>query len=172
MPSNHNHKSTEIYHKAISYPPQIQNNKPIHYPHKPIEANYPTQIWLKKKDSASLGAIPLRSENETHHQTPIYEWIPPPNSDLCHHRNPPPNSNLSHWNTHQTSIQPLKPTTKLQSSHQPLPIQPSNNHGTHYRSTQTLICAITKTPPQMPITTNPHPPPRRSINSDLHHSDP
>ncbi|KAF3965507.1 hypothetical protein CMV_010320 [Castanea mollissima] len=28
---------------------------------------------------------------------------------------------------------PIKPTTKLQSSHQPLPIQPPNNHVTHHR---------------------------------------
>ena len=40
------------------------------------------------------------------------------------------------------------------------------------RPTQTLICAITKTPPQTPITTNPHPQPCRPINSDLHHTDP
>ena len=66
----------------------------------------------------------------------------------------------------------LKPTTKLQSNHQPLPIQPPNNHATHHRPTQTLICAITKTPPQTLITTNPHPPPCRSTNSDLHHADP
>ena len=44
LPSDHNHKSTGICHKTINYPPQIQNNKPIHYPHKPIGANYPTQI--------------------------------------------------------------------------------------------------------------------------------
>ena len=42
LPSNHNHKSIGICHKTINYPPQIQNNKPIHYPHKPIGANYPT----------------------------------------------------------------------------------------------------------------------------------
>ena len=74
--------------------------------------------------------------------------------------------------TTKLQSQPLKPTTKLQSNHQPLPIQPPNNHVTHHQPTQTLICAITKTPPQMPITTNPHPPPRRSTNSGLHHVDP
>ena len=36
--------STGICHKTINYPPQIQNNKPIHYLHNPIGANYPTQI--------------------------------------------------------------------------------------------------------------------------------
>ena len=93
----------------------------------------------------------LQSVNESHHQTLICAITE------------------TH---HQTSIQPLKPTTKLQSNHQPLPIQPPNNHVTHHRLTQTLNCAITKTPPQTPITTNPHPPPRWSINLDLHHADP
>ena len=90
----------------------------------------------------------LQSVNESHHQTPICAIIE---------------------TYHQTSIQPMKPTTKLQSSHQPLPIQPPNNHATHHRLTQTLICAITKTPPQMPITTNPHPPPCRSPQTHALH---
>ena len=82
--------------------------------------------------------------NESHHQTPTCAITE------THHQTP-----ISATETHhQTSIQPL------------------SNHATHHRSTQTLICAITKTPPLTPITTNPPLPPRRSTNSDLHHADP
>ena len=103
---------------------------------------HPNLIKKKKKNSASPDAIPLRFENETHHQTPICERIPPPNSNPCHHRNPPLNSNLSHWNpppnfnpatnhyrfSHRTIMQPIIDRPKLWSVPSPKPTIDADYH--------------------------------------------
>ena len=85
LPQNHQLSTTNPKQLTHPLPTQTHRSK---LPHP--------NLIKKKRNSASLSAIPFRSENETHHQTPICERIPPPNSDLCHHRNPPPNFNLSH----------------------------------------------------------------------------
>ena len=123
LPSNHNHKSPRISHNTINYPPHIQNNKPIHYPHKPIVANYPTQIWFKKKKkkktSASPTTIPLRSENKTHHQTPIYAITE------TYHQTPI----LATETHHQTSIQlPTITDPAIEWSCNPSSTNPNSNH--------------------------------------------
>ena len=83
-------KPSTIHHKSKTINPSTTHTNPSE------QTTPPKSDYKKKRNSASLSAIPFRSENETHHQTPICERIPPPNSDLCHHRNPPPNFNLNH----------------------------------------------------------------------------
>ena len=113
LPSNHNHKSTGIRHKTINYPPQIQNNKPIHYPHKQSKQTTPTQIRLKKRPSQ-----PPFLSNLSHRcpwKEDCYERNPPPNSNLCH-PNPPPNFNpiiVHHRSSHRMTEQPITNIARL-----------------------------------------------------------
>ena len=135
---------------ALKWQPQIHRNLPQTHrsklPHPNLIKKKKTQLVQTPFlfDLRTKPITKLQSVNESHHQTPICAITE------THHQ-----TSISATKTHhQTSIQPL------------------NNHATHHRSTQTLICAITKTPPLTPITTNPPLPPRRSTNSDLHHADP
>ena len=111
-PPNHNHKP--ISHKTINYPPQIQNNEPIHYPHKPIGANHPYPNLINKTKPNQ----PPFLSNLSHcgpWKEDFCERNPPPNSNLSH-RNSRPNFNLAtdhHWPSHWTTKQPITNQTTI-----------------------------------------------------------